>query len=489
MNSFEVFLTFLIVLLFSGAWYQAAARDAQHPDEWVFYGYAPPTVKPIFHGTEGHRYVGSPPQLTIVGVHDGTSVKMYSLTDKGVIASFIIDRTEFRRIPLTNETYFKVVSDKRVSVLLSGGGGFYGGIHGSSTFYPSIDGGYVGYEFIFAPINSTNGALHIFFVEDAHVTVQDAQGNVVEELEATAGATKTTYLRKSPGEAYSLALETYTVVSTGRIMLAGLDENSFLYLPCLTGGFVGRHFLGAINGETLIIVVALEDAEVVIYDLSRPNWHIALFGPDVKMGLSARDWHNATMSAGIPMRIDSTGNVSVLISQGGFRAHIRPYIPPELIGDDVGVVMVRPGQEFGFFVPTEAVVFAHEASIIEVDGALVSVREDEYLTLAQGVHMVKATTPITIEILGHGWEYDVGEPKLSWHYDNYACYLVSYQGFRDNYPSPLGVGGLGEIMPYVGIGIAIPMFLVIVILMRKRARREKTEATTALAQSFLAFWD
>jgi len=304
--------------------------------------------------------------------------------------------------------------------------------------------------------------LHVFFIEDARVTIQDGRGRVVEEIEATAGATKTAYLRKLPGEAYFLAVDAYRVVSTGRVMVAGLDENSFLCLPSLTGGFVGRHFLGAIVSgvSTSIIVVALEDAEVVIYDLRRPNWHMALFGPDVKMSLSARDWHNATMSAGIPMRIESTGNVSVLISQGGFRAHIRPYIPPELIGDDVGLVVVRPGQEFGFFVPTEAVVFAHEASIIEVDGALVSVREDEYLTLAQGVHMVKATT-----------------------------YLVSYQGFRDNYPSPPGVGGLGEIMPYVGIGIAIPMFLVIVILMRKRARREKTEATTALAQSFLAFWD
>ncbi|MFB0504084.1 MAG: hypothetical protein ACETWE_09640 [Candidatus Bathyarchaeia archaeon] len=216
MNNSKGFLVFLVALLSSGAWHQAAARDAQHPDEWVFHGYAPPTVKPIFHGTEGHRYISSPPQLTIVGIHDGTSIKVYNLTDKGVIASLIINRTELRRIPLTNETYFKVVSDKQVSVLLSGGAGFYGGIHGSSTFYPSIDGGYVGYEFVFAPVNSTNGALHIFLVEDAHVTVQDAQGNVVEELEATAGATKTTYLRKSPGGAYSLALETYTVVSTGR---------------------------------------------------------------------------------------------------------------------------------------------------------------------------------------------------------------------------------------------------------------------------------
>jgi hypothetical protein len=491
MNSFEVFLTFLIVLLFSGAWYQAAARDAQHPDEWVFYGYAPPTVKPIFHGTEGHRYVGSPPQLTIVGVHDGTSVKMYSLTDKGGIASFIIDRTELRRIPLTNETYFKVVSDKRVSVLLSGGGGFYGGIHGASTFYPSIDGGYVGYEFVFAPVNSTNGMLHVFFIEDAHATVQDAQGNVVEELEANAGATKTTYLRKSPGEAYSLALETYTVVSTGRIMLAGLDENSFLYLPCLTGGFVGRHFLGAVVSgvSTSIIVVALEDAEVVIYDLRRPNWHMALLGPDAKMSVSAGERHNTTIIGGIPVKVESTGNISVLMTQGGFRAHIRPYIPPELIGDDVGLVVVEPDQEFGFFVPTEAVVFAHEGSVIEVDEALVTLRKDEYLRLTQGVHTVNASGPVTIEILGHGWEYDVGEPKLSWHYDNYACYLVSYQGFTQSYPEPPSVGGLGEIIPYIAIGIAIPMFLVIAILVRKRARREKTEATTALAQSFLAFWD
>lgn len=463
----------------------ASATD----DQYVFYGYAPPTVKPIYYrfaegGSPEHMYVGSPPQLTIVGVHDDTSIEVYDLNDRGVIASFSINRMELRRVSLTNETYFKVVSDRLVSVLLSGGGWKSNGVipvHMASTFYPSTEGGYVGYQFIFAPTNSTDGLLQIFFIEGARVTIQDAGGNVIAEVEGTPGETKTTNLEKVPGEVYFLALEAYRVVSTGRIMLAGLSDNSFLYLPALTGGFVGRHFLAVRGGA--IIVVALEDTEVAFYDLKRPSWHITLLGPDEKRSLSAGEWYNASMGANT--RIDATGNISVLIGDGGgWHVHWastylqRGILYPEHIGDDVSFVVVRPGQEFGFFVPTEAVLFAHEESTIQVDGAMVTVKEDEYLRLAQGVHMVKATAPVTIEILGHGSEYDFQGGlgyRLAEHYDNYASYLVSSQGFTENYPEPPGVGGLGEITPYIGIGVAIPILLVIAILIRKRSKKRKTE--------------
>ena len=142
---------------------------------------------------------------------------------------------------------------------------------------------------------------------------------------------------------------------------------------------------------------------------------------------------------------------------------------------------VRPDQEFGFFVPSEAVIFAHEESIMEVDGALVTVREDEYLRLAQGVHTVKASAPITIEILGHGWEYEFpgrearafpGRALLLEHYDNYASYLISYHGVREDHPEPPSVGGLGEIIPYIAIGTAIPIILVVAIFIRKRGERK-----------------
>jgi len=475
-NSFRVFLAFLTLVLLSRALHQTAANAAEHPDEYVFCGYAPPTVKPIFYSFVAwpqHRYVGSHPQLTIVGVHDGTSVEVFNLTDRGVIASFTIDRMMLRRISLSNGTYFKVVSDKLVSVLLSGGGWKFNGVavvHMASTFYPSTDGGYIGYEFAFAPINSTDGLLHIFFIEDAGVIIQDAGGSVIEELEGTSGETKTAYLKKLPSEAYLLALEVYRVVSTGRIMLAGLAPNSFLYLPSLTGGFVGRHFLDVRGGT--IIVVALEDAEVALYDLKRPSWHITLLGPDVKMSLSAGEWYN-TSGMEPPTRIDSTGNISVLIGDcsgwHGSWEYASGLLYPEHIGDDVSFLAVRPGQEFGFFVPTEAVLFAHEESTIEVDEAMVSVREDEYLMLAQGVHIVEASAPITIEILGHGWEYEGAE--LLQQYDNYASYLVSYQGFRENYPEPPNVGGLVEITPYIAISFAVPLLLVVAILVKNRVRK------------------
>jgi len=474
---FKVFMAFIAVVLLTGSWHQTVALLGEHPDEHVFYGYAPATVKPIFYSFAAgpqHRYVGSRPQLTIVGIYDGTSVEVYNLTGKGVIASFTIDRMESRRICLANETYFKVVSEKMVSVLLNGGGWKSNGaavVHMASTFYPSIEGGHVGTEFILVPINSTNGLLHILFVEDAHVTIQDAGGKLMAELGGAVGEAKTTYLRKLPGDADFLALEAYTVISTGRIMLAGLAPNSFRYLPSLTGGFVGKHF-AAFQGGT-IMLVALEDAEVALYDLKRPGWHITLFGPDLTIGLSDGEWYN-TSWVGAPIRIDSTGNISVLIGDCGGWHGSWPYASglsyPEHMGDDVSFVVVRPGQEFGFFVPTEALIFAHEESAIEVDGAMVTAKEDEYLSLAHGVHRVKASAPLTIEILGHGWEYE--QSKLLQLYDNYASYLVSYEGFTENYPEPPGVGGL-EIIPYMAIGVAIPILLVIAEFIRRRGTKKR----------------
>ena len=160
MNFRKVFFAFFALVVLALTLCQTAPL-AEQEDEYVFYGYAPATVRPVFfakaNGPE-HRYVGSSPQLTIVGIHDDTRVEVHNLADEGVIASFTIDRMEFRRISLDNETYFKVVSDKLVSALLSGGGWRQSDgtvIHGASTFYPSVDGGYIGDEFIFAPVNST----------------------------------------------------------------------------------------------------------------------------------------------------------------------------------------------------------------------------------------------------------------------------------------------------------------------------------------------
>lgn len=455
-------------------------------DQYVFYGYAPPTVKPVFYRQAYgpmHRYVGSSPELTIVGIHNGTSGEVYNLADKGAIASFTIDRMELKRVSLANETYFKVVSDKLVSVLLSGGGWKTDGGHGVSTFYPSTEGGYAGHEFVFAPVNSTNG-LHIFFIDDARVTIQDAKGSVIAELEATAGETKVAYLKRLPSEVDLLSLEAYRAESTGRIMLAGLGPNSFLYLPSLTGGFVGKHFLTVLD-YCVVMVVALEDAEAAFYDLRRPSWHVTLLGPDVKIGLGSGDWYN-TSDVRAPTRIESTGNISVLIGdcKGWWGSWWGPYVSglayPERIGDDVSFVVVRPDQEFGFFVPSEAVIFAHEESIVEVDGAMVTVKEDEYLRLAQGVHTVKASAPVTIEILGHGREYEFPEREarafperalLLEQYDNYASYLISYRGVREDLPDPPSVGGLREIVPYIALGAAIPIILVVAVFIRKRRER------------------
>ncbi|MFB0504082.1 MAG: hypothetical protein ACETWE_09630 [Candidatus Bathyarchaeia archaeon] len=449
---------------------------------YVYYGYVPPTIRSVYEESDDGMVFATPntwrpPRLDIIGVNDSTTVSIYDLGRKAPLVSFKVDRMQLHSWELANETYFKVVSDKPIAALLSGGGRVCAwgatqvrAMH--ATFYPSTDGGFCGREFMYiaAPTfleSPQMNAYNIFAVEDAHVTIYDIEGEVTK-LEASANS----FIKVSLKEG-----RVYRVVSTGRILVSGLDMECFSYLPSVTGGFVGRHFVGSLLsiGRESFMVVAMQDCEVHIWDLKRPAWHMGLFGPDLKKSLRAGEyWFDSSIAGQTPLRIDSTGDTSVLMGAGGANWGDPPLgnlSVPENLGDDVSFIGMKPGETLGFFAPTQAVIFSAADGFVTIDGIPVDMEEDEYRIVLHGIHTITGNIPILVEVLGSANTWASWDPHIRYGYDNWCSYLVSVQSLEVAYPPAPSIGGFIEVVPFLAIGISVCIIVAAAFLFMKRRRR------------------
>ncbi len=474
------------------------------PDFYVYYAYAPPTVMnwtavDPTRGVTIYNYTRLPAELSIIGVEDQTRVEVYNLVDKSLITSFTLNRMQLRTLtlgstatgvtppPEVEGSYVKVVSDKLVSALLTGGG-----YNEMSTYYPSTDGGYAGKEFIFKPVNGTwepqiyvceYETSIVWGVENAHVTVYDAAGAKVTELDVPANAYRMVKLRPD---------SVYRLVSTGRVMVSGICRESLMYAPSATGGFIGKTFYGCLGGvggsdkwigtRQSFIVIALENCEVNVYNLNRPGWQIALQGPDIKKTLRAGEYLlDTSLLLQVPTRIDSTGKIIVIFGAGGFGWGVvgaQQVSTLENIGDDVKTMVVKTGEEFKFYAPTSAVVFSHEDADVMIDGSTLTMDADDYQVILGGMHTVQATGPLTVEVLSDvnllisfvGSQYVNAE--IQRRFDSWATYLVSTRFLDVTYQQPPPAGSTTELLMYIAPFIAIPVIIVVVIvvLMRRRSR-------------------
>jgi len=480
-----------------------SAVQAEQPQRYVYYGYAPPTVGNYTTTVDDVavvNYTRVPARLDIVGVYDDTHVEVYNLSTGSLIASRTMNRMELytislgsrwsgREVPSGGENYVKIVSDKVVSVCLSGlagetAGAFEGrgfGTVGFSTFYPSVEGGFFGKEFIFlaAPtwwmpkaLSEERNVYHIFSVEQSHVDIYDSAGKV-EGVDVAANSFAKVSLSN---------WTVYRLISTGRVLVGAFTTESFLYLPAATGGFVGRTFYGILGGfqhtepsrtdRESLVVIAEEDSDVSAIDIRRPGIQIALSGPDVKKHLAAGElWFNSTLVSETPARIDSTGDISVLMGKGGSHwgtLWLTEQTGAGQMGDAVTFAGARAGQRFSFFAPTEAVVFAPTALSMEIDGEPYTFGEDDHITLLSGVHTIRADHPVIVEVLG---QTSLQLGPVNTVYDSWGGYLISPQMLELTYPAPPPLGGVGELVMYVGGGAAaVVVVLAALMALRRRGK-------------------
>ena len=464
-------------------WSGSLSSPASDSSPYVYYGYAPAC---------------NVTRLDIVGFNDTTHVEIYDLTQEILLASATVNRMGLytynvaENLGSSEDLYFKVVADKPIAACLSGVQKLIFGVRtqvsawrGFDTFYPSTDGGFSGKEFIFMATH-TNWApgiymyemnvYFIFGVEDSHVAVSDADGKKVAELDVAAGSFNKISLEQGA---------VYRIVSTGRVSVVGLSSEAFTCVPSLTGGFVGRHFYCVVapdwagRGEkSSLVVLAHEDATVSLYDLGRPGWHIQLLGSDLTENLKSGEmWYNETILAKTPLRIESTGDISVLAGNGGAWWGASPNMTahmPQNIGDDISFIGARSGEKLRFYAPTKAVIFATRDSSVSLDGVLVNIKQNEPLTVLGGIHVLQADAPIIVEVLGEGgWdpEYEAEFDTPPTGYESWGSYLISARSLEVTYPGPPPLAGISELMPFIAVGAAAPVVLIALMVWKRRARK------------------
>lgn len=408
--------------------------------EYVYYGYAPSSSQT--------PEIGDNAYLDIVGVNDTTRVYVYDLVRGKEIWSGVLNRMELKSPLIPFETYFKVVSDKPIAASISGGRVYS---FGGNTFYPATSRGFVGKEFIFMALPTAYTHI-IFAFEDSEVKIFNATGAEQKRLKLSSYS-----YAHHPKDFFFAARSVYRVVSTGNIMISTWTGNAITFLPSATGGFVGRIFFGApiawFAGS--IMVFAYEDSSIRAIDLASPAWFMALW-PTVKRDLKAgRYFYQKTEDR--RLLIESTGDISVLCGD------TQDGDDPKWFGDDIAIAATRPNQEFHFYAPTKAIIFAYKDTSATIDGYSWYIPKDTFIELGPGYHTLKADETLIIQVVGTG----IVPPG----FDDWGSCLLAPQDVEVSHTVPKPPQRDFTVYPIIGGPIVAAALLTAFIWVKRRRRR------------------
>jgi len=181
--------------------------------------------------------------VAVVGIVDGTHVKVYSVDNGSLVSEATIDSMQKHYTVFRNGTLFRVETDKLASVYLLNYGSVPAGNASSGplpeTFYQDVNGAYVGKEFILlgGGIGYTVGYA-IFALENAEVTVT-RNDSVQEQYSIPVNTWKE--ILWQPFRTYKIESTGYIMIQSGRPVDIWGDARSF-FLPAAEGGFVGKTF-------------------------------------------------------------------------------------------------------------------------------------------------------------------------------------------------------------------------------------------------------
>ena len=457
-------------------------------EEHVYYGYAPPStdvgnVREVINNKVFNYSV--PPStglLDVLGLQDNTYVSLYDLSSGILLNSTTINRLQKVTFFIRYGTYFKLISSYRVVAMISGGSLAYdtGETAGYSTFYPSVDGGFRGKNFIFIAATGTNlwayraelvgPNFNVFALEDSQLKLSDAIGKYsftenlrqrgIKHALLQARTLTTTGERLSVGAGYD---ERFIVNSTNDVMIASVAIDQVLYVPAITGGYVGKLFYAPdkvqyqqTGRSVVLVIVPLEPGKVTVYD---KDLNVLAEHTFTSADVSANSYWFKSFGLGtFDFIIKSTGNITVLASQ------TNTNISEDFIGSGITFLGARPNQEVKFFTPSSAIVFSSQDQTMVVDGQTRNVKRDEVMLLGSGIHSLRGTGVSIIEVLAPG----VGS------FQKWGSYLIEPLDVLKSYenieslatPSP-------PYLTYAGIavGLLIILGLLYNIFVMKRKRK------------------
>jgi len=440
------------------------------PEQYTYYGYVPREIwaieAAVTAGQDIIEYridqtsVMSRALVVILGNHDGTSVKVYDLPQKALRADFTVNRLERVDVELPNGTFFKVVSSKPVTVILMEHGGF------TTTFFTSTSGGYVGDEFVFmalqgATLPGTGPPFRVYALEDAEVTISDANGSEVSDFKLRANEVR---------ELSFQPLGVYGLKASGKVMVQSFNlpggwwASGLCYYPSAEGGFVGTRFYGSSFTEqwvgsipTYFILTGLEDSSVTSADLEAK---VKLAEHTVPAGssLSLR-WIKAPHIA-----VESQKPIMLLMRESG-----------------IAFTGLKAGQTAYLYVPTEtytseAYLFAADDATVLIDDVEMKVSPDTAISLREGLHTVRATANVLIQVVSWPVESTLhytyrGKVPSFIRINDFGACIPSVQSLSMTYEDLRLKPVLGEELPWMYLGAAAVLAVVgVVVALRLRQR-------------------
>lgn len=415
-----IFLLSFMALTLHLTGYIAAA---QSPEGYVYYGYVPSRIYRLVKriaiwGAELPEWtldnetetLATEALLVFIGNHENTAVKVESIPGKNLLAEFEFDKLEMKTISLPNSTFFRTTSDKPITLMLVGSYGLVGANASTfktnstmlqytiNTFFTSVEGGYVGKEFIFLAVQPMVGVPYsVFALEDSDIEVYSEDGSRVSSLTLSANDVKA--LTFTAGRVYRLT-------STGYVMVQsfGNDMTGFCAYPSAEGGFSGKVFYGSgftpanWHGEiveTEMAVTGEKEARITIFDLeNRKLSGEAEIGSDFSSSLSK------TVQPYV--RIDSEERMMLTyVIHGIGGGHIDSSTP----GGGLTYTGVRAGERAHIPVPWEmGFVFAYQDTDMELDGTTFTLAADYYYQLTPGLHEIQPSRDVIVFLVGYPFE-------------------------------------------------------------------------------------
>jgi hypothetical protein len=352
--------------------------------------------------------------VEITATEDNTNVRVYSLNNNSLVSQTNLNAMQEYFMLFPNGSMFKVVTDKYASVMLLN----YPDVPplGSkrvdpnpTTFQASVDGTYVGKEFIFMaswnPASDQTESYRFFALEKADVKVINETGGE-QDISLDVNSYKDVSLS---------SFESYRVESTGNIMilsnipLGEYIERFYYFVPSAEGGFVGKTFYTSSSTswdqkeDYGYRISATQDSEVKIWDLDTKG-EIMDFTVKAREGMGVRPKANAILVQSTePITLEWLANGTTTTLYGTlWLSYAGDW--GETYGAGIAYIGIKPNEETPFFLPTnssvEAYVFAYNQTTVTLDGSPVPIEAGSFFPLtAPGTHEITSDQNIVVEVI------------------------------------------------------------------------------------------
>lgn len=457
-----------------------AAQLARH----VYYGYVPPStdLPGLDELVEGIKMNFTPPAghalLDVVAYRDGTRVELYDIVSGLLLNSTLLNAMEKATFYVPYGAYFKLVSSERVGVLLTGGSAAYdpGYFSGVATFYPSVEGGFRGKNFVFMPAPATHQYGYTMDLVHRNLYVLALEGTDIKLVDRVNKFSASESLK--PRDIFGAILQSrvnhggvsaavgydsvFKLTSTGEAMVSSVALGALVYAPALTGGYVGKSFWAPNHAtyrqtgrSAVLVIVPLEAGKVTVY--RREDMSVIAEREFTESDVAEKKYWYLSLGIGrFDTLIQSTCDITVLIAQ------TLQEDSPDFIGDGIAFLGSRPNQEVRFFTPSMAVVFSPEDQTVWINGQEKGLKRDQFIVLGSGVHSVKGTGHLIIQVIAPGAQ----------GFQKWGHYLIEPADIDASYPDVPELFEKGiPVLLYAGIGVLVVIVAATALIFLRRRKK------------------